>query len=610
MLKRRPSVPACGGFAQPGCGVTFSSNSRLLLTNVAEFGLMPDGSMDPKAMRGRPFKAKRIALDIRVWETATGKELQRLPGQVQFCRPAIFSPDDRTILYQRLVDGPGFKTEGVLWDVASGNETRVFRDAEGVEVRQFLPDGSAVVGGVGPYGSGTVRFWDAATGKALPGLPPMSANQNHAYYLAPDGRTLVLPLALPGNDGGELRVFQLSASLLKPETRGEMRSKTPAASAVNEQPSKSPAAQALALIEKEVQQMESDFSRQYAAALPQARDELALKRAAGLARLISKARTLASDHPQDPASGDALVLALRLSLGVPDGPLAAQNKETLALLRRQFLTAPFMDRLAPWLAQNIIPDAESLLQTVLETHPSREVRGRAGYWLANGLQQRAEAAELLRQVPDLLGHPEVKQKPNVVALLRATNPSQTAARVEAIFEQIRKDYADVPLYDFLPDKEKLGVAAESALFALRNLAVGKTAPNIEGADLDGKKFRLSDYRGKVVVLIFCGHWCGPCRQMNPDKQKLVTRLAGKPFALLEVNSDDDPDEWREIMKKEGFTWRCWADGGKEGPIAQHWNVTRWPTIFIIDDHGVIRFKDLRDEYLGKTVDKLMDAMKK
>jgi hypothetical protein len=98
--------------------------------------------------------------------------------------------------------------------------------------------------------------------------------------------------------------------------------------------------------------------------------------------------------------------------------------------------------------------------------------------------------------------------------------------------------------------------------------------------------------------------------MNPDKQKLLTRLADKPFALLEVNSDEDPDEWRSIMKKEGFTWRCWTDGSQEGPIAKRWNVTRWPTIYVLDEHGVIRFKDLRDQYLEKQVDKLLDRMGK
>ena len=56
------------------------------------------------------------------------------------------------------------------------------------------------------------------------------------------------------------------------------------------------------------------------------------------------------------------------------------------------------------------------------------------------------------------------------------------------------------------DNFALGGQFKDALFMLRTLSLGKTAPEIEAEDLDGKKFKLSDYRGKVVVLDFWGHW--------------------------------------------------------------------------------------------------------
>jgi len=59
------------------------------------------------------------------------------------------------------------------------------------------------------------------------------------------------------------------------------------------------------------------------------------------------------------------------------------------------------------------------------------------------------------------------------------------------------------------------------------------------------------------------------------------------------------------MKKEGYTWRCWADGGKEGPIGRRWNVTHWPTVYVLDAKGVIRYKELRDEPLEKAVEALL-----
>ena len=60
------------------------------------------------------------------------------------------------------------------------------------------------------------------------------------------------------------------------------------------------------------------------------------------------------------------------------------------------------------------------------------------------------------------------------------------------------------------------------------------------------------------------------------------------------------------MQKEQITWRSWWDGGTtEGPIATRWNVTGWPTIYVLDDRGVIRFRNVRGEELDKAVEALL-----
>ncbi len=101
------------------------------------------------------------------------------------------------------------------------------------------------------------------------------------------------------------------------------------------------------------------------------------------------------------------------------------------------------------------------------------------------------------------------------------------------------------------------------------------------------------HRGKVVVLVFWGTWCGPCMALLPTEKSLAERLKDRPFVLLGVNSDKDRAALKSVSTEKGITWRSWVDGGStNGPIASRWNVHGWPTIVVIDKAGVIRFKDL------------------
>jgi hypothetical protein len=97
--------------------------------------------------------------------------------------------------------------------------------------------------------------------------------------------------------------------------------------------------------------------------------------------------------------------------------------------------------------------------------------------------------------------------------------------------------------------------------------------------------------------------------MYPHERSLVKRLADKPFALLGINSDRDKDELKKTMKEENITWRSWWDGGgTDGPIAKKWNVHGWPTIYVLDHKGVIRFKNVRGESMDKAVDRLLKEL--
>ena len=173
-----------------------------------------------------------------------------------------------------------------------------------------------------------------------------------------------------------------------------------------------------------------------------------------------------------------------------------------------------------------------------------------------------------------------------------------------------KSYADA----FVPNSRmRLGTLASAQLDRIKNipnLIVGKVAPEIVGEDIDGKPLKLSDYRGKVVVLTFWGHWCGPCRAMYPHERTLVQRLGDKPFALLGINSDSDRDDLQKTVKKEKMTWRNVWDFSTDGPISTSYNVSSSPAIYVLDHNGVIRNIGPRGDNLDAAVDALLAELAK
>lgn len=97
--------------------------------------------------------------------------------------------------------------------------------------------------------------------------------------------------------------------------------------------------------------------------------------------------------------------------------------------------------------------------------------------------------------------------------------------------------------------------------------------------------------------------------MLPHERSLVSKLKDEKFALIGVNSDP-MDNVKKAIVDEKISWRHFWDGGNtSGPIATKWNVTGWPTIYILDDKGVIRAKNLRDAAMEAKVEELLAEMK-
>jgi len=79
--------------------------------------------------------------------------------------------------------------------------------------------------------------------------------------------------------------------------------------------------------------------------------------------------------------------------------------------------------------------------------------------------------------------------------------------------------------------------------------------------------------------------------MYPHERSLVSKLAGKPFVLLGVNSDKDREAVKKVLVDKQLTWRSfWNGGSTAGPISNAWHVEGWPTLVVIDHKGVIRHR--------------------
>ena len=198
--------------------------------------------------------------------------------------------------------------------------------------------------------------------------------------------------------------------------------------------------------------------------------------------------------------------------------------------------------------------------------------------------------------------------PKVTSCDPVSVPVPVSVPLPSGLRQSRKPARRRNIERVLARKQTLGQVAVARLDEMLNLAVGKPAPEIEGVDVDGKPLRLSDYKGKVVVLVFWGSWCGPCMELVPNERDLAERLKGQPFALLGVDCEANKDQARGAMARERMTWPNWYDGAPgTGPIARRYQVQGYPSVFILDAKGVIRGRGAVQ--LHQAVDKLLEQMK-
>jgi hypothetical protein len=178
---------------------------------------------------------------------------------------------------------------------------------------------------------------------------------------------------------------------------------------------------------------------------------------------------IAEQNPKDPASAQALAMVLTTASSSQEA-----NKAVKIIIDNQRYETPVVAALR-FLARMGNPQAEKLLRGAAEHAATKDDRGIATLALAQFLKTKADRG--------------------------GANAEKLTAEAEKLFETVVEKYADVKQFN-----RSIGAQAKGELFEMRHLSIGKTVPEITAEDIDGVNFKLSDYRGKVVLLDFWGNW--------------------------------------------------------------------------------------------------------
>ena len=265
-----------------------------------------------------------------------------------------------------------------------------------------------------------------------------------------------------------------------------------------------------------------------------------------------------------PAAPEALEAAQWILGNTPDG---TETETAAEVLLREHLRAPGLAPLCRDLERTRPRSTRRLLEGILNDNPERETRGLACFILATLSKEESKFG---------------------------TQPKPTAEAVR-LYERVMSEFGTV--------KERgypLATLAKPELSELRQLSIGRPAPEINGVDLDGQPMSLSSYRGKVIVVIF---WWPNTSELR-NLQNLLELHPNDPFAIVGVYGDKDVERARAELEQKGVTWPSFLDQ-RDGPIAREWNVQGWPNFWLIDRKGIIRHRGLRDSDLNQAVDALL-----
>ncbi|MES2735868.1 MAG: TlpA disulfide reductase family protein [Verrucomicrobiota bacterium] len=270
-------------------------------------------------------------------------------------------------------------------------------------------------------------------------------------------------------------------------------------------------------------------------------------------------------HPDDAGSVTGVSWLITQAAAFPE------SEKALQMLAGSLAMKPGIAPAVKALEFRPLEQVEPVLQAIREKNPYAEEKAAALHALGMQYFRRFEAA------------------------LSPTEAEAAKSRAMDCFQEIVARHGQVTIQGF-PIAEQAG----RMLFEMGNLSVGSQVPEIEGKDLDGQSFKLSDHRGQHVMLIFWGGWCHACHGVLPMVNQFVTEMKGKPVTVLGINTDL-PEEARKAYADYHVNFRNWSDGTTSGPITTLFNLRNFPTFYLVGPDGKIVLKQTSLEAVREKV---------
>jgi peroxiredoxin len=155
-----------------------------------------------------------------------------------------------------------------------------------------------------------------------------------------------------------------------------------------------------------------------------------------------------------------------------------------------------------------------------------------------------------------------------------------------------------------------GKRINTKLYASKTVAVGNKAPDFTSTDPNGAKIKLSDFKGKYVLLEFWAHWCVPCRAQHPHLKEVYNKFKDKGFTITilqySVDVKKDEQKWKDAIKQDGLVWPQTSDlSNGQAPVAALYGVQPIPDSFLISPDGTILGRRLSPKALEEELSKVL-----